>query len=171
MFTVRKYILFLSMIYACGKADRSTMGTVRLKSDATTDSIEFVVKEMLVAISTNDIEKARYHVLEEGRVFRVRKDGMGFRSNSEFFEQTADQSTNYYERMWDPIIMYRGNLAVAWTTYDFHLNGKFSHCGAESFTLTRSNNRWIVVDWAYTANEPENCNSPLGKVSKEELVN
>ena len=53
---MRKYILFLSMIYACGKADRSTMGTVRLKSDATTDSIEFVVKEILVAISTNDIE-------------------------------------------------------------------------------------------------------------------
>ena len=163
---MRKYILFLAMIYACGKADRSTMGTVRLKSDATTDSIEFVVKEMLVAISTNDMEKARYHVLEEGRVFRVRKDGMGFRSNSEFFKQTGDQSTDYYERMWDPIIMYRGDLAMAWTTYDFHLDGKFSHCGAESFTLTRVNNRWMVMDWAYTANEPENCNSPLGSIEK-----
>ena len=168
---MKKIILFCFLFYACGSGDRSTMDSVLLKSDATTDSIEFVVKEMLVAISANDIEKARYHVLEEGRVFRVRKDGMSFRSNSEFFEQTADQSTNYYERMWDPIILYRGDLAVAWTTYDFHLNGKFSHCGAESFTLTRLNNKWMVVDWAYTANEPENCNSPLGKVSKEELVN
>jgi len=168
---MKKIILFCFLFYACGSGDRSTMDSVLLKSDATTDSIEFVVKEMLVAISTNDIEKARYHVLEEGRVFRVRKDGMSFRSNSEFFEQTADQSTNYYERMWDPIILYRGDLAVAWTTYDFHLNGKFSHCGAESFTLTRLNNKWMVVDWAYTANEPENCNSPLGKVSKEELIN
>ena len=168
---MKKIILFCFLFYACGSGDRSTMDSVLLKSDATTDSIEFVVKEMLVAISTNDIEKARYHVLEEGRVFRVRKDGMSFRSNSEFFEQTADQSTNYYERMWDPIILYRGDLAVAWTTYDFHLNGKFSHCGAESFTLTRLNNKWMVVDWAYTANEPENCNSPLGKVSKEEIIN
>ena len=168
---MKKIILYCFYFYACGSGDRSTMDSVLLKSDATTDSIEFVVKEMLVAISTNDIEKARYHVLEEGRVFRVRKDGMSFRSNSEFFEQTADQSTNYYERMWDPIILYRGDLAVAWTTYDFHLNGKFSHCGAESFTLTRLNNKWMVVDWAYTANEPENCNSPLGKVSKEELIN
>ena len=168
---MKKIILFCFLFYACGSGDRSTMDSVLLKSDATTDSIEFVVKEMLVAISTNDIEKARYHVLEEGRVFRVRKDGMSFRSNSEFFEQTADQSTNYYERMWDPIILYRGDLAVAWTTYDFHQNGKFSHCGAESFTLTRLNNKWMVVDWAYTANEPENCNSPLGKVSKEELIN
>ena len=168
---MRKYILFILMIYACGTVDRSTMNSVRLKSDATTDSIEYVVKEMLIAISTNDLEKARYHVLEEGRVFRVRKDGISFRSNSEFFDQTADQTTDYLERMWDPIILYRGDLAMAWTTYDFHLNGKFSHCGAESFTLTRLNNRWMVADWAYTANEIENCNSPLGKVSKEEVIN
>ena len=167
---MRKYILFILMIYACGTVDRSTMNSVRLKSDATTDSIEYVVKEMLIAISTNDLEKARYHVLEEGRVFRVRKDGISFRSNSEFFDQTADQTTDYLERMWDPIILYRGDLAMAWTTYDFHLNGKFSHCGAESFTLTRLNNRWMVADWAYTANEIENCNSPLGKVSKKELA-
>ena len=168
---MRKYILSILMIYAYGIVDRSTMNSVRLKSDTTTDSIEYVVKEMLIAISTNDLEKARYHVLEEGRVFRVRKDGISFRSNSEFFDQTADQTTDYFERMWDPIILYRGDLAMAWTTYDFHLNGKFSHCGAESFTLTRLNNRWMVADWAYTANEIENCNSPLGKVSKEEVIN
>ena len=163
---MKKIILLCFLFYACGSRDRSTMDSVLLKSDATTDSIEHVIKEMLVAISTNDLEKAKYHVLEEGRVFRVRIDGLTFRSNSEFFKQTGDQSTDYYERMWDPIIMYRGDLAVAWTTYDFHLNGKFSHCGAESFTLTRFNNRWMVVDWAYTANETENCNSPLGPIEK-----
>jgi len=163
---MKKIFILCFLLCACETVDRSTMNSVRLKSDATTDSIEHVVKEMLIAISTNDIEKARYHVFEDGRVFRIRKDGIGFRSNSDFFKQTADQSTDYFERMWDPIIMYRGDLAVAWTTYDFHLNGKFSHCGAESFTLTRFNNRWMVVDWAYTANETENCNSPLGPIEK-----
>ena len=166
-----RIVMLCLIFFSCVSSNRTTMQSVILKSDATTDSIEHVVKEILNAISTNDIEKARYHVLEEGRVFRVRKDGMSFRSNAEFFEQTADQSTNYYERMWDPIIIYRGDLAVAWTTYDFHLNGEFSHCGAESFTLTRFNKRWMVMDWAYTANETENCNSPLGKVSKEEMKN
>ena len=166
-----RIVMLCLIFFSCGNSNRTTMQSVKLKSDATTDSIEHVVKEMLNAISTNDIEKARYHVLESGRVFRVRKDGLSFRSNSEFFDQIADQSTNYYERMWDPIIMHRGDLAVAWTTYDFHLNGKFSHCGAESFTLTRKNKRWMVMDWAYTANETENCNSPLGKVSKEEMKN
>ena len=159
---MKKITLLCFLFYACGAVDRSTMHSVRLQSDATTDSIEHVVKEMLIAISTNDLAKAKYHVLEEGRVFRVRNDGMNFRSNTEFFKQVGDQSTDYYERMWDPIIMYRGDLAIAWTTYDFHLNGKFSHCGAESFTLIRVDNRWMVMDWAYTANEPENCNSPLG---------
>ncbi len=163
---MKKIFILCFLLCACETVDRSTMNSVRLKSDATTDSIEHVVKEMLIAISTNDIEKARYHVFEDGRVFRIRKDGIGFRSNTDFFKQTADQSTDYFERMWDPIIMYRGDLAIAWTTYDFHLNGKFSHCGAESFTLTRFNNRWMVVDWAYTANETENCNSPLGPIEK-----
>ena len=163
---MKKIFILCFLLCACETVDRSTMNSVRLKSDATTDSIEHVVKEMLIAISTNDIEKARYHVFEDGRVFRIRKDGIGFRSNSDFFKQTADQSTDYFERMWDPIIMYRGDLAIAWTTYDFHLNGKFSHCGAESFTLARFNNRWMVVDWAYTANETENCNSPLGPIEK-----
>ncbi|MDP6992182.1 MAG: hypothetical protein QGF89_05815 [Candidatus Marinimicrobia bacterium] len=165
-----KYLfLFLTIslfMNACETADRPTMGTVRLKSDATTDSIEHVVNEMLVAISTNDLEKAKYNVLEEGRVFSVQDDGLTFRSNSEFFKKVGDQSTDYYERMWNPIIMYRGDLAIAWTTYDFHLNDKFSHCGAESFTLTRVDNRWMVMDWAYTANEPKNCNSPLGPIEK-----
>ena len=163
---MKKIFILCFLLCACETVDRSTMNSVRLKSDATTDSIEHVVKEMLIAISTNDIEKVKNHVLEEGRVFRIRKDGIGFRSNTDFFKQTADQSTDYFERMWDPIIMYRGDLAVAWTTYDFHLNGKFSHCGAESFTLTRFNNKWMVVDWAYTANETENCNSPLGPIEK-----
>ena len=44
-------ILLLLFMYACGSIDRSTMNSVRLKSDTTTDSIEYVVKEMLVAIN------------------------------------------------------------------------------------------------------------------------
>lgn len=82
---MKKILILFFLFYSCGIGDRTTMNSVRLKSDATTDSIEHVIKEMLVAISTNDIEKARYHVLEEGRVFRVRKDGMSFRSNAELF--------------------------------------------------------------------------------------
>ena len=96
---MKKIILLFFVFYGCGTVDRSTMNSVHLKSDTTTDSIEHVVKEMLIAISTNDLEKAKYHVLEEGRVFRVRNDGMSFRSNSEFFKQTGDQTTDYFERM------------------------------------------------------------------------
>ena len=78
------------MIYACGTGDRSTMNTVRLKSDATTDSIEHVVKEMLIAISTNDLEKAKYHVLEEGRVFIVQDDDLTFRSKVPIIEAACN---------------------------------------------------------------------------------
>ena len=68
---MKKILILFFLFYSCEIGDRTTMNSVRLKSDATTDSIEHVIKEMLIAISTNDIEKARYHVLEEGRVFRA----------------------------------------------------------------------------------------------------
>ena len=56
---MKSFILSFILFYSCGNVDRSTMNSVRLKSDATTDSIEYVVKEMLLAISTNNLEKAK----------------------------------------------------------------------------------------------------------------
>ena len=80
---MKKIVILCFLFYSCETNDPTMMNSVRLKADATTDSIEHVIKEMLVAISTNDIEKARNHVLEDGRVFRLRKDGMSFRSNTD----------------------------------------------------------------------------------------
>jgi hypothetical protein len=37
-----------------------------------------------------------------------------------------------------------GPLAIAWTPYKFYLNGKFSHCGVNSFQLVRFNGTWKI---------------------------
>jgi len=137
-----------------------------LPTDATTDSIKYVVTELLNAISTNDSTKAKRLVLEEGHVMRVSKkagdNNISFRSNRTFIEQTGNRTIDIHERMWNPIIIYRGDIAIAWTTYDLHINNKFSHCGAETFNLVRKDNRWLISDWAYTV-ESINCDkSPLG---------
>ena len=137
-----------------------------LPTDATTDSIKYVVTELLDAISTNDSTKAKRLVIEEGHVMRVSKGRddkrISFRSNRTFIEQTGNRTMAVHERMWDPIIIYRGDIAIAWTTYDLHINEKFSHCGAETFNLVRKNSKWLISDWAYTV-EPNNCEkSPLG---------
>ena len=36
------------------------------------------------------------------------------------------------------------NLAIAWTPYQFFLNGQFSHCGVNSFQLIRIDGAWKI---------------------------
>lgn len=35
-------------------------------------------------------------------------------------------------------------LAIVWTPYQFFFNGKFSHCGVNSFQLVKLNNEWKI---------------------------
>lgn len=37
-----------------------------------------------------------------------------------------------------------GPLASVWTPYKFFYNGKFSHCGVNSFQLVKLNNEWKI---------------------------
>ena len=55
----------------------------------------------------------------------------------------ADQI--WEEKLLDYKVQIDGNLAHVWTPYEFWLNGSFSHCGANAFTLVRTNDGWKIV--------------------------
>lgn len=38
-----------------------------------------------------------------------------------------------------------GNLASVWTPYNLYFDGKFMHCGANSFQLVRTAGEWKIV--------------------------
>jgi len=42
------------------------------------------------------------------------------------------------------IIKIDGPLAIVWTPYNFYYNGKFLHCGVNSFQLVKINNEWKI---------------------------
>lgn len=48
------------------------------------------------------------------------------------------------ERITFDVIKIDGPLAIVWTPYQFYYNGKFSHCGVNSFQLVRFNNGWKI---------------------------
>jgi hypothetical protein len=48
------------------------------------------------------------------------------------------------ERIVVETIKVDGPLAMAWTPYQFYWQGKFSHCGVNSFQLVRINNQWKI---------------------------
>ena len=55
----------------------------------------------------------------------------------------ADQKWD--ERLKDYIIKVDGNMANAWTPYEFWFNGNFSHCGVNSFQLFHDPGQWKII--------------------------
>lgn len=51
----------------------------------------------------------------------------------------------YLEKLLSYDIKIDGNLASVWTPYEFYFNGKFSHCGANSFQLFNNNGKWEIT--------------------------
>jgi hypothetical protein len=49
------------------------------------------------------------------------------------------------ERISSYTVKVDGNMANAWTEYEFWLDGKFSHCGVNSFQLFKNNGTWKII--------------------------
>jgi hypothetical protein len=49
------------------------------------------------------------------------------------------------EKLLDYTVQIDGNLAHVWTPYEFWLNGNFSHCGANAFTLAKTDSGWKII--------------------------
>ena len=62
----------------------------------------------------------------------------------------------YLEKLTSIDIKIDGNLASVWTPYEFYLNGKFSHCGANSFQLFNNNGTWQII-YLVDMRRRENC--------------
>ncbi|QOD59821.1 nuclear transport factor 2 family protein [Polaribacter haliotis] len=62
----------------------------------------------------------------------------------------------YLEKLTSIDIKIDGNLASVWTPYEFYFNGKFSHCGANSFQLFNNNGIWQII-YLVDMRRRENC--------------
>lgn len=51
----------------------------------------------------------------------------------------------FEERLLSFQIAVDGEMAHAWTPYEFYINGKFSHKGVDSFTLVKEDGTWKIL--------------------------
>jgi hypothetical protein len=84
------------------------------------------------------------------------------RTNAPYLESLGKPGPRWQERIWDPTILVHGRLATLWAPYDFHIDGTFSHCGVDAFTLFRTNEGWKIATVAYTVEQEGCAPSPLG---------
>ena len=105
-------------------------------------------------------------ILTEGATFvgtRRTPDGITItESGLDAFIEQISARDGLLERMWDPTVTIHGTIATVWTPYDFHIDGEFSHCGIDAFSLVRTDEGWRIASIVWTV-EPTGCPpSPLG---------
>ncbi|MBK9148460.1 MAG: nuclear transport factor 2 family protein [Flavobacteriales bacterium] len=80
----------------------------------------------------------------------------------EYLKRLVAGKERLVERYWDPVVRVDGPIAVATMRYDFHINGRFSHCGIDVFTLVLGPDGWRIGSVSYTR-RTEGCElSPVG---------
>lgn len=61
------------------------------------------------------------------------------------------------ERGFDGEARVSGRLATVWLPYDLYVNGEWSHCGVDSFTMLKLGDAWRIASLAYTVEQPPAC--------------
>jgi len=81
---------------------------------------------------------------------------------SEYLSSLRSGKGRLMERYWDPVVRVDGTIATITTPYDFHIDGAFSHCGVDVFTLVRDSSSWLIANVAFTRQTEGCAPSPLG---------
>jgi hypothetical protein len=121
------------------------------------------VQALFDGMAAHDGAKLQSALAADARLTRLRGDQLPVTVAAEQFVKGIEANhSRLLERMWDPKVMVRGRLAAVWAEYDFHADGKFTHCGVDSFLLVKGADGWKITSIAYTV-ETEGCSpSPLG---------
>lgn len=116
-----------------------------------------VAQKFMDVLATRDSGAGKAIIVPEARYFTIRPDGtMTAASLAEMMDRLPARKERLLERMFDPLVRVSGRIAMVWTPYDFHRDGKFSHCGVDVFTLFKTPDGWRIVSLAYTV-EPSGC--------------
>lgn len=65
------------------------------------------------------------------------------------------------ERGFGATARVQDRLAHVWMPYDIYIDGKWSHCGVDAFTLLKVAGRWKTVALFYTVEQPPACSRHL----------
>lgn len=134
---------------------------------ADTAAVVAAAQRVLDAINRRDSVLARAALVPGAQFVSWRGDTVATRAriqrDSAFVAQIGDPTgPRMLERMWAPTVLIHGSLATVWAPYDFHIDGKWSHCGVDVFQLARMGAEWKVTALSYTFERTGCQPSPLG---------
>ncbi len=121
-----------------------------VKSQNAEDSVKTVVNNLFTAMKSSDSVLLKTCFAENcilQTILKNKEDRIIVKDESvnEFAVSIASQPKGSLdEQIVFDVIRIDGPLAIVWTPYNFYYNGKFIHCGVNSFQLVKINNEWKI---------------------------
>lgn len=124
------------------------------------------VDRLFAAVAAHDTQTVRGSFVPDAMLFGIKGDGTPYAIPFERWVKAIDQSKDsWLERTWNPNVLLHDSVAAVWAEYDFYLNGKFSHCGIDSFNLLKTSEGWKIAAISDTEEKSGCAPSPLGPPS------
>jgi hypothetical protein len=137
---MRKTIILLFAIVLCIDIDAQT----------TEDSVKAVVNQLFVGMKNSDAEMIRSVFADSAILQTIGKNKEGkIMIQNELVEGFAKMVGSIKKGAADEQIIFEsiridGPLAMVWAPYKFYFDGKFSHCGVDSFQLVFIKGEWKI---------------------------
>lgn len=136
------------------------LATPALAADAEEAAILAQVQRFFDGLGSQDAAAMEAALLPDAMLTaqRVQPEGkvvLSRRSGGAFVEMAKSQA-GLNERMWDPVVMRRGPIAMVWAPYEFQLAGKTTHCGIDVFDMVKVDGTWKIAHLMWTQ-EPQAC--------------
>ena len=124
--------------------------SITLNAQTAVDSVKMTINQFFEGMKKGDSSLIR-NTLTEGVIFqtiaRTLEGGLTVRTENvnDFLKFIASPKKAIPdERITFETIKIDGALASVWTPYKFYMGEQFSHCGANSFQLVKTDGSWKI---------------------------
>ena len=121
--------------------------------------VEAIAEAALEAISNEDMIAFTDLMVDDAITVSIaERDGevrYSVRSRAE--SRARNPQNDILERGFDPEISISGPVAMVWLPYDLYVDGAWSHCGVDTFTLVRIEDGWRIASMAWSVEQPPAC--------------
>ena len=120
------------------------------------EAVLAVAQKVFDGINTKNADLIRTNMTPEAILYATVNGVARHSSLEDFTSQVAGASDAFHERMFESTVHIQDGIAMIWADYDFHVNGTFSHCGVDTFSLVKTREGWKVASLIYTVQQ-EGC--------------
>jgi hypothetical protein len=98
-------------------------------------------------MAANDAPRILAAMTADARLYGVRANGAAYAMPADqWATRLAGIQSKFIERFTKaPVVSIHGPIANVWGEYEFLRDGKFTHCGVDSFNLLKTSDGWKVA--------------------------